>query len=41
MNLFKSAKKSSGTNEFNQEMKAVSLHAEAWKRLKKNKNNVD
>lgn len=38
MNLLKSsAKKSSGTNEFNQEMKAVSLHAEAWKRLKKNK----
>ena len=35
MSLFN--KKSSGTNEFNQEMKAVSLRAEAWKRLKKNK----
>ncbi len=30
-------KKSTGKNEFNQEMKSVSLTADAWKRLQKNK----
>ncbi len=30
-------KKNQGVNEFNQEMKSVSLWADAWKRLKKNK----
>ena len=30
-------KKNAGVNEFNQEMKSVSLWADAWKRLRKNK----
>ena len=34
--MFNKSKKA-GVNEFNQEMKSVSLWADAWKRLKKNK----